>query len=105
MCGDEKSAEKHDFPVWPRDVSDVRGPNVGMSDLQENRRTKNPIILDIEQCYKKINVGYLASRHDEVRYLRHQELDDAAGDVAGAGAHRFGPHVPTEKKTFKTSLT
>ena len=40
-------AQEHDIPVRPWNVSDVRGQNVRVSDLQEDCRKENIAVLDL----------------------------------------------------------
>jgi hypothetical protein len=38
-------AEEHDIPVWTRDVSDVRRPDVRVSHMPEDGRAENSSLL------------------------------------------------------------
>ncbi len=38
-------AEEHDIPVWTRDVSDVRRPDVRVSHMPEDGRAENSALL------------------------------------------------------------
>jgi hypothetical protein len=38
-------AEEHDIPVWTRDVSDVRRPDVRVSYMPEDSRAENSSLL------------------------------------------------------------